>query len=114
MLDLHRIKSATDETIAMCVVIDNPESMANFITLVQRATNLWPDAPPEVKEFADLVTNGKVMQKYGKPKGGTIVSRVTDEPRGLHHYKCSCGTTNTVEPMKQGDFICSGCGTYYK
>lgn len=39
------------------LVIEGKESLDNFKELVNRATNLWPDAPPEIKEFADLVTN---------------------------------------------------------
>lgn len=35
-----------------------------FQELVQRGANLWPDASPAIKEFADRVTNGKVMQDY--------------------------------------------------
>lgn len=38
------------------VAIDK-ESVNNFQALVYRATNLWPDAPAEIKEFADAVTN---------------------------------------------------------
>jgi hypothetical protein len=36
----------------------------HFKTLVQRALNTWPDAPPELKEFADLLLEGKVLQDY--------------------------------------------------
>jgi hypothetical protein len=42
---------------ALVIMIDGSESVDSFKELVQRATNLWPDAPPEVKEFADEVTN---------------------------------------------------------
>lgn len=42
----------------------------HFQELIQRGSNLWPDAPPEIKEFADLVTNGKVMQDYYRQAGG--------------------------------------------
>lgn len=41
-------------------VADQPK----FAELIQRGANLWPDAPPEIKEFADLVTNGRVLQDY--------------------------------------------------
>jgi hypothetical protein len=37
-----------------------------FQELIQRGANLWPDAPPAIKEFADLVTSGRVMQDYRK------------------------------------------------
>ena len=38
-----------------------------FRELVQRATNLWPDASPAIKAFADQVTSGKLMQDYSSP-----------------------------------------------
>ena len=38
--------------------------MEEFKTAIQRAANLWPDASPEFKEFADLITNGEIMQLY--------------------------------------------------
>lgn len=37
-----------------------------FQQLVQRGANLWPDAPPDIKAFADIVTVGKVQQDYHK------------------------------------------------
>ncbi len=48
-------------TLAIYVSI---ESQPKFAELIQRGANLWPDAPPEIKELADLVTNGKVLQDY--------------------------------------------------
>ena len=42
----------------------NPEDRDWFKELVQRGTNLWPDAPPAAKEFADLITSGIVLQDY--------------------------------------------------
>lgn len=35
-----------------------------FRVMIHRAVNLWPDAPPEIKHFADIITNGKPMQDY--------------------------------------------------
>lgn len=52
------------ETVTGYTVVINEASIDKFKELVQRATNLWPDAPPEIKEFADLITNGKVLQNY--------------------------------------------------
>lgn len=46
------------------IVAIEDESLETFKQLVQRGANLWPDAPPEIKEFADLVTNGTVLQDY--------------------------------------------------
>lgn len=48
----------------LMISIHSTESLAHFQELVHRAVNLWPDAHPEIKEFADKVTNGKVMQDY--------------------------------------------------
>lgn len=45
--------------------IDVPDvHIKAFREMVQRATNLWPDAPPEIKHFADIITTGKPMQDY--------------------------------------------------
>jgi len=46
------------------ITISNHRSILYFKELVQRATNLWPDAPPEIKEFADIITNGAILQDY--------------------------------------------------
>lgn len=46
------------------VIIIDGSSIWKFKQLVQRATNLWPDAPPEIKEFADLITSGRILQDY--------------------------------------------------
>lgn len=54
----------TDSGAAMVVFINGLDSIARFKELVHRATNLWPDAHPEIKEFADKVTVGHVQQRY--------------------------------------------------
>lgn len=46
------------------IVTITPESWIHFQELVQRGANLWPNAPPEIKAFADLVTTGQVLQDY--------------------------------------------------
>lgn len=48
------VKSIADSIV---IIVDGDDSCKNFKELVQRATNLWPDAQPEIKEFADLITN---------------------------------------------------------
>lgn len=47
----------------MMVFVKN-ETLESFKTLVQRAMNTWPDAPAELKEFADLLLEGKILQDY--------------------------------------------------
>lgn len=42
---------------------------ARFQEMVQRGTNLWPDAPDFIKKAADLITSGKVMQSYETMSG---------------------------------------------
>jgi hypothetical protein len=50
-------------------------SAKEFQELVHRATNLWPDASPEIKQFADMICNeGKLMQDYRK-------ATVTNQPK---------------------------------
>jgi predicted HAD superfamily Cof-like phosphohydrolase len=55
---------------ALVIMVDGEESVAAFKTLVHRATNLWPDAPPEVKEFADEVTNFDMLAFQGRENKG--------------------------------------------
>ncbi len=50
--------------------------VAEFKELVQRGANLWPDASPEIKEFADVVTIGSAMQDYKK------LNHTPTQPRG--------------------------------
>lgn len=54
---------------SMTLFIDGADSLKAFRELVQRGANLWPDAPAEMKEAADLITNGMVMQPYSKMSG---------------------------------------------
>jgi hypothetical protein len=51
-------------TVAKTIVAQTEEDWKLLQIVFQRATNLWPDAPPNVKAIADVVTNGKVMQDY--------------------------------------------------
>jgi hypothetical protein len=66
---------------SLVVFVDTPESVAKFKQLVQRATNLWPDADPEIKEFADLVTNADIVKQY------SVVLRDGSRPKGLQDYR---------------------------
>lgn len=52
-----------------------------FKELIHRGANLWPDAPPAIKEFADLICNdGVVMQDYYKQAG--VKAPQQPEPTG--------------------------------
>ena len=59
MITTHLIKDSE----AITIIIDG-KSIQRFKELVQRGSNLWPDAHPEIKEFADLITNGSILQDY--------------------------------------------------
>jgi mannose/fructose/N-acetylgalactosamine-specific phosphotransferase system component IIB len=61
MIDFWR----SEVTEIASIAIDG-EDWEKFKELVQRGSNLWPDAPPSIKVFADQVTNNKVMQDYYK------------------------------------------------
>lgn len=65
MITVHRIEGDVG-TLGFTIVIDTHEDMKAFQELVQRGANLWPDATPAIKAFADQVTNGKVLQDYSK------------------------------------------------
>lgn len=69
-------------TKAKVITIDSQESFKFFQELVQRATNLWPDAPAEIKEFADKITNdGRVLQDYNHESNHHA-------PRYAHYHQC--------------------------
>jgi len=61
----------TDHTLSLieygdkCLQINvHEQAVPAFKDLVQRAMNTWPDAPAELKEFADLLLEGKILQDY--------------------------------------------------
>lgn len=61
------------------IVINIPfEHAKEFKELVQRGTNLWPDASPDIKEFADLVTNGRILQDYRAQAGQLVPAKKVD------------------------------------
>lgn len=51
-------------TEAKMVVISGAESYKQFQDLIQKGAGLSPDLPPKIKQFADMVTAGKVLQDY--------------------------------------------------
>lgn len=51
-------------TVAKAVVAETKKDWIHMQQIMQRATNLWPDAPANIKQVADIVTNGQVMQPY--------------------------------------------------
>jgi hypothetical protein len=63
MEDVVSIYARTDEFGNIEVHVTK-ESAAVFRETIHRATNLWPDAPAEIKWMADIITSGKPMQDY--------------------------------------------------
>jgi NTP pyrophosphatase (non-canonical NTP hydrolase) len=61
-----RITSLRDDPLSW---LFKTQDVSAFRELIQRGANLWPDAPPEIKAFADWVTTGKIMQDYHAQAG---------------------------------------------
>ena len=53
-----------ESPVSRCVEFYTEEDWKKFQILVNRAMNCWDRAPADVKIFGDMVTEGKVMQKY--------------------------------------------------
>lgn len=58
------IGDAQGNTICKSLAINTSQGWDWFKEVLFRATNTWPDAPPEVKELADLVCEGSILQDY--------------------------------------------------
>lgn len=65
MIHISPELNSKDELVRVHIEIPGPE-YKRFQELVQRGSNLWPDAPDFIKRAADIITNGKVMQEYDK------------------------------------------------
>lgn len=81
------------------IIVVDEESMPAFKELVQRGANLWPDASPEIKKFADELIEGKPQQDYDQLE----YYKVNPAKRYRHYHQCSCGyvsiiSTISIEP----------------
>lgn len=56
--------SPGDSSGIFVIVVEGYTSRKTFIELLSRGANTWDHAPPEIKEFVDIVTVGKVLQDY--------------------------------------------------
>lgn len=75
---------------AIIVMVDGNESVQDFKELVQRATNLWPDASAEIKEFADQITSSELLKEKNKKSLQDYKSQNTDQRTKqckAHEYK---------------------------
>lgn len=87
-----------------------------FKELVFRGANLWPDAPRVIKELADMLTDGKVLQDYTSEKKMTDNSHVPDSVRftkdenkkSVHYGNCAnCGKHYNEHATWAGVSFCS-------
>jgi hypothetical protein len=53
-----------ETTTGTCLIGVPKSSIPAFKQLVRRALNTWDHAPPEIKEFGDMVEHGRVLQDY--------------------------------------------------
>ena len=95
------------------IYINGETSIASFKELVQRATNLWPDASKEIKEFADIITNGKVTQDYQDRPKSTIKFPSADQyeldtDKTSIRYSCCRNCVKHINPHTavNGTFLC--------
>ena len=90
------------------VIIDSTESIAAFKQMVHRATNLWPDAPPEIKAFADEITNADWISDE---------VRATGAGKGLQDYAAQDTSKkkehvhNWLWNVEESRWTCRGCRT---
>lgn len=68
MISVSPELNAQDEITQVHITVPGTD-WKRFQEMVQRGTNLWPDAPDYIKKAADLITSGKVMQPYETMNG---------------------------------------------
>jgi hypothetical protein len=117
--------SVDQNTNIIVVTVVGQESAEAFKQLVQRATNLWPDASPEIKEFADRVTNHDLLANLGGKRALQDYKQQDTSPKGQPirklYYCVSCKSDNLVditervleeiEGSRKLEFKCSHCMT---
>lgn len=57
------VQSLGQERVATVRIVGD-EDIALFQRLVNRALGTWDNAPAQIKEFGDIVTEGKILQDY--------------------------------------------------
>lgn len=65
MTIIYRAPTEPLGTVRVATVrIVGDEDIALFQRLVNRALGTWDNAPAQIKEFGDMVTEGKILQDY--------------------------------------------------
>lgn len=122
MISVHNL----DEVIIVIVTDDNnydATTIRSFKELVQRGANLWPDAPADIKEFADLITDGTIKQDYRgqdtsasskeKNKRKYRIAKIVEiVHRDAILIMCSCGVSEEL-PEETATYQCKNCKTYH-
>lgn len=70
-MSIKTTKSFKDTKLDHLVIVIDNKSIVEFQNLIHRGVNLFPDASPEIKEFADVITNGFALQDYYRQSGIT-------------------------------------------
>jgi hypothetical protein len=60
----HPLFDADGKLDKVQLTLEDKETIRSFQTLLNRALNTWPDAPPEWKELSDRIEHGKALQDY--------------------------------------------------
>ena len=68
MISITPIQSPMDGEVLYIQILIDKNSLIAFKQLVNRAMNTWDRAPAELKVFADMITEGKVLQDYKSQK----------------------------------------------
>ena len=50
-------------SVAVAIMISN-DSIVAFKELIRRGANTWDTAPPDIKEFVDILIDGAALQNY--------------------------------------------------
>lgn len=61
MITVTKFKGVKNEVL---ITVRGVGEMNLFKTLIQRGVATWADAPPSIKEFADIITTGHALQPY--------------------------------------------------
>jgi hypothetical protein len=56
------------QTSTSTIITIDSNLLEQFKDLINRSLNCFPDAHPELKEFGDLITEGKVLQDYSSQR----------------------------------------------
>lgn len=81
---------------SVTIIIDG-KTLESFKELLFRGSNLWVDAPAQIKEFVDLVLEGKALQDYyAQDTSPTALALKKEETTAAINRKFSKGNEHHV------------------